>query len=224
MYLTPGVNRHKKSQESQERKEKLLFNIEEKYFHYTFPYLAGSLGAAQTTLSASANVKEQQRHQGLFGSLNPSRCHAESGHKLSVTCIYNLILPVTNQRPHDHRPGKHGSLRRKQSSEWCPDWQSNTLHCFLTVLHSWTLLHWITEQTAIYLVENNALRNRCALWAWHWIKINAYSLQKCKFMQQKVLPTQIRSSTRGTRFSGGTCAFCIRWLCTGLISFFLSRQ
>lgn len=124
------ISFNKKNRESQERKEKLLFHIEEKYFHNTFHYLAESLCVAWTTLVASAIVKEQQWHQGLFGSLNPSRCHAESGHKLSVTCIYNLILPVTSQRPHDHRPGKHGSLRRKQSSEWCPDWQSNTLHCF----------------------------------------------------------------------------------------------
>lgn len=37
-----------------------FFIVKEKYLHYRFPSLAGSLAAAWTTLAASANVKEQQ--------------------------------------------------------------------------------------------------------------------------------------------------------------------
>lgn len=40
----------------------------------------------------------------IFGSLNLFHCyqeHAEQGHKLWVSCICDLILPVTNQEAHD---------------------------------------------------------------------------------------------------------------------------
>lgn len=76
--------------------------------------LAMPLGAASSTIAVSVDVEEQQWHQGPFGSLNPSPCHAEWGHKPSVTCIQNLILPVTTQKPHEHRSGTHGRLTRKQ--------------------------------------------------------------------------------------------------------------